>query len=632
MSSSGAPFPDDADPYTGFCDTLFGDSYDDTLRLPSQFNLDREAEEPHASAPAPAPAPAPATFPNTTNQPSITPHPVAETAEFQHGLHMDTDFNFEWFNSIDYQGLPALAQPAPQLFPASAQPVSQQLLTFPTPAEPPVQGTGHQYPSHNLSTSTVEHSDSAIPDIRVPGKKIDHNRRAKLDPSNDPAELYKKPGPFPNWGPIIKDTTGKKRHTFTYYQGGPELHPGIKLSKEELIQFFLSPPPGSGSQRKEFTIWIQNSPAQVNNRYQSSGGSKCRYNKCPAKNGTILKGFLRVAFDEIPKMTTGGTSDPFHYAGFMHLWCFEDVFDLGFLANYAYDLWKFRVKADNRSLPRETRNPMSITRDHEDLFNVFAVWQERQLARAERKKNHAELLGTPSRDLSLMDAVPARKKKDFLWYTLTDMHLQLEVKGRRETRDRRGGANIDLHRGNLPKFLSLKRAQNKRRREEAELDDDEEGDVADHSTRNAHAHGFSEGATYHPQPPQALLPLQLPQEQLHVLHSQQQSGSPRTRKRSRDMVGCIQQVLAGNQHITRSQAHEIVDLLGDQPQHVREQVLATVPEHAESVLHAAQEPPLLHHDQLEERVTRLAKRQRRDVSGYTEKREAGKDPRKLHSL
>ena len=50
-------------------------------------------------------------------------------------------------------------------------------------------------------------------------------------------------------------------------------------------------------------------------------------------------------------------------------------------------------------------------------------------------------------------------------------------------------------------------------------------------------------------------------------------------------------------------------------------------------LHRAPEyaGPLLYNDHLEERVGRLGKRQRRDVSEYTGRRESLRDPRKLHS-
>ncbi|KAK5663867.1 hypothetical protein OQA88_73 [Cercophora sp. LCS_1] len=474
------------------------------------------------------------------------------------------------------------------------------------------------------------------------GKKINHNRRHKHDPGNDPSAIYPQVPSQNPWGPL---ESGK--HKFEYFKGGPELYPWKRYTRDELVDFLIGQDCSFG---RKLTIWIQNTPAQVNQRYQAqASSSKCRYINCPASQGTILKGFLRVAFDEHADKTATGSVDPFHNAGYMHLYCFEEIFDLGFLIHCSQPAFGFTVAPDTRHFPHETRNPMSLTRDHEEMQQVYGYWKAEHTQRAYHKLMMAQQLGIPKR--SLLDAHKPRSSKDNLWYRLTDRHLNLEVKGRKATREKRSGADIDRHRGDLRMYLGLKQEQTKRKRE---VDDDgeEEGNSAPPRppppkrksvSFRVHVPPPPSGSVYHQQPHPHVPPSNVaclpdydwfdangnpqhqPQERLHQIHTQwAQQGIRRTRKRSRDAEQVIRDVIAISPRLTRQNAHEISDLLLDSPQDMCNRLLAVIPEHAGEVIKP------LYEDRLEERIANLPKRQRRDVSGFTEK--LGRDPRAAHSL
>jgi hypothetical protein len=303
-------------------------------------------------------------------------------------------------------------------------------------------------------------------------KKISNNRKLKDDPTNQAEQFYKKPDPIDPWGPQL---TEKSKPIFEYFKGSPELWPSRTYTRDQLLLFFIGTwrfPRRVG----KLTIWIQNTPAQSNERYTAGANSgKCRWVGCPARTKTILKGFLRVAFDENSKLTTKGIVDPFQNAGYMHLYCFEEIFDLGFLVHWSDIVWGFQVRPDVRVLPRENSNRMSLTRDHPELLEVYNSWKAEQAMRVFPKAVNMADTQPEGNSLEALNTVRRRSKKDYLWRRLTDAHLALEVSGRAATRDRRGGANIGEHRGDLRKFLALK-GEMKRLQDEEDVDGDGDGD------------------------------------------------------------------------------------------------------------------------------------------------------------
>ncbi|KAK0622830.1 hypothetical protein B0T14DRAFT_553144 [Immersiella caudata] len=305
-------------------------------------------------------------------------------------------------------------------------------------------------------------------------KKISNNRKLKDDPENQPERFYKAPTPTEPWGPV--PTEGAKP-IFEYFKKSPELWPHKTYTRDQLLLFFL------GTWRKpkregKLTIWIQNTPAQSNERYTAGANSgKCRWVGCPAKTNTILKGFLRVAFDEHPKLTTRGITNPFQMAGYMHLYCFEEIFDLGFLVHWADLIWGFQVRPDVRVLPKESSNRMSLVRDHSELLEVYLEWKMDQGRRVLPKAKTVEA-GQPKRHgLEALQPSRPRREADYLWRRLTEAHLQLEVRGRAATRDRRGGANIGEHKGDLRKFLALKGEMKRQLEDSGGEEDDDDGSV-----------------------------------------------------------------------------------------------------------------------------------------------------------
>ncbi|EEY16540.1 predicted protein [Verticillium alfalfae VaMs.102] len=106
-------------------------------------------------------------------------------------------------------------------------------------------------------------------------------------------------------------------------------------------------------------------------RCPDRGTRQCRFNDCPAPSRSILKGWWRVAFDEHPE-ATGSELDPFHCAGFMHLFCFEKCFDLVEMMN------AFDVRPDTRQFEREQKNFMALTRDHVEILADLGRWRVEQ--------------------------------------------------------------------------------------------------------------------------------------------------------------------------------------------------------------------------------------------------------------
>ncbi|RGP81111.1 hypothetical protein FLONG3_758 [Fusarium longipes] len=107
---------------------------------------------------------------------------------------------------------------------------------------------------------------------------------------------------------------------------------------------------------RRLKIWLQNAPSKCKGRLDPAD-TKCRYSECPAKFGTILHGWHRVALDEFHVLTSNGTKDPYKMAGVMHLWCLEQCYDPLELME------KGIMFPDERRLPYEDLNRMAITRD-----------------------------------------------------------------------------------------------------------------------------------------------------------------------------------------------------------------------------------------------------------------------------
>jgi hypothetical protein len=291
-----------------------------------------------------------------------------------------------------------------------------------------------------------------------PQVKIHHKRGRKGDANNDPSQIYAKPGPLEPWG---SDMNNPKERLFHYHRRTAELRSGIMLTKDQIVAFLL----GNGHPNRagrRLTLWIQNTAAQSNDRYANgSASSKCRYKDCPGRQNTILKGFYRVAFDEFSDQT-GITHDPMHNAFYMHLHCFENLFDLGFLIHHGARNLRFQIRADTREFAHESRNPASINRDHDRMVDTYNEWANGHRVRADAI--YRRLLTTTTAQEQWYtglnpppENIPAHQQR--LGYALTLKHLESEHKARAQARNKRGGVHIGVHQGDLAKLERLKKQQ-----------------------------------------------------------------------------------------------------------------------------------------------------------------------------
>ena len=276
-------------------------------------------------------------------------------------------------------------------------------------------------------------------------------------------EVYKPLGGKPSsWGPDLYPAL------FSYTEQG-EWEGSLRLTATD-TRWYITNARRVG--QRPLKIWIQHLPAQRNYRYPYDFSSKCRWDECPAKKGTILKGFYRVAFDECPH-TSGRITDPFHNAGYMHLHCFEKMFDV-------YELIHCGLAAlDNRVFPLEDRNPMAIMNGQPSMSKAFKDWFYVQDA-AYRQFREMKSRGEVERRF-----IPREQK---LWHVLTKAYVSMESMARMRMRNERQGNSLDKHGGDLDKYVAdteKRKALNKmaRKRVADELDDEGESVLGEDGPR-----------------------------------------------------------------------------------------------------------------------------------------------------
>ncbi|KAK3996088.1 hypothetical protein QBC44DRAFT_232824 [Cladorrhinum sp. PSN332] len=460
------------------------------------------------------------------------------------------------------------------------------------------------------------------------GKKLTHNRNQKYK-DNDPSKIYMKPAGVLPWGPMTRERIPQPM--FEYNNSSAELLPFKSYSKDELITFFTSCP----DQNRKLTLWIQNTPAQSNNRYAMGPSSgKCRYKGCPAPQKTILKGFFRVAFDEFSDQT-GTVRDPFHNAGYMHLHCFEELFDLSFLIHYGARYRKFNIRADWRHFPYECRNPMALDRDHQSMGNFFNEWVQAQRLRCDQLhqdnlQNHGN---KPRYDGFHPDGPTPHRRR--LGYKLTVSHLSLEFSGRAQARDARGGAHIGKHKGDLSLYMHLKKAEQtakKRKRGADDEDEDEDVEITAVVPRKRQRQGDSivvggPGPSRRP-PPLGLSVLNkgslsgfpstpafqtLPESPSQVPRT---PIGPRTRQFSRQLESSVLDFLNSRPHLTRRETLQIQTALEDAPAHVQDNVLSAVEPAVADLLGPRNSVGSGEQTAVEKRLGKLSTRQRREVEKF----------------
>ncbi|PMD24002.1 hypothetical protein NA56DRAFT_544837, partial [Hyaloscypha hepaticicola] len=283
----------------------------------------------------------------------------------------------------------------------------------------------------------------------VPLKKPG-NRRPDNIKNFNAAEFYHPLRSRPeSWGSINPETG---EQLFQYTENG-ELNPLHTFTVEQIIEYIGQHPlnyrpdpkkPGKmvrDSKNSGLKLWVQCVPADSGRRYPDKLSDKCRFANCPDPHRTIRKGDFRIAFDEQPH--AGRKTDPFHNAGYVHLYCMEKFLDFPQLCK------SYNVLPDTREF-REGKNRMAITRDHQSMAGIVKEF----------------IAITPPWSQFGNGQRPKEYYCHTLCSALTDEHLSTQPGRVQWTRDERGGNSIDVHKNNLDLWLSNSKIlkENKKRR------------------------------------------------------------------------------------------------------------------------------------------------------------------------
>ncbi|KAL6925175.1 hypothetical protein FSST1_002449 [Fusarium sambucinum] len=210
--------------------------------------------------------------------------------------------------------------------------------------------------------------------------------------------------PYPPFGEPLDWRTADDCH-ISYLSAG-QFDDELLFTAKELRDYLEQCP-------RELKIWLQNSPSKCKGRHIDAD-VKCRYSECPAKYGTILHGWHRVAFDEFPERTSTGIKDPYKMAGVMHLWCFEQCVDP------LEPIEKQILLPDDREFEHETSNRMAITRDDYKLVIEGAI---RPWIRERRRVGVTQ--------------APYARHEDTLAWALCNFHVKHQNGSRDRTRQKR---------------------------------------------------------------------------------------------------------------------------------------------------------------------------------------------------
>jgi hypothetical protein len=252
--------------------------------------------------------------------------------------------------------------------------------------------------------------------------------------------------PYPAFGLVLpwKTTNGRE---ISYLSAG-QWDEGILFTAKDLRDYLEQCP-------RKPKIWLQNSPSKCKGRIVAAD-VKCRYSECPAKFGTILHGWHRVAFDEFHELTSNGAKDPFKVAGVMHLWCLEQCFD-------PLDLMEKSIMfPDERKFPHEDSNRMAITRDDYKKVVEGAI---KPWYRGRKRVGATQ--------------VPYEKHEDTLSWTLCDFHIKHQNSARGRCRNMRNAdrpddekKTVEIIMGNLSEYVEREqraKARTKRRYAQSKL-------------------------------------------------------------------------------------------------------------------------------------------------------------------
>jgi hypothetical protein len=274
---------------------------------------------------------------------------------------------------------------------------------------------------------------SSSPDSH--NKKVGNSRSSNIK-HFDSAQYYQPLASIPpSWG----EGRCHGEALFQYNHAG-QLNPSSTFTPQQIIDFIVHHPLNTYHGKSSgLTIWIQVAPADSSKRSGDDKSDKCRFECCPDPQRTIRKGDFRIAFDE--QYSQRINTDPFHNAGYVHLYCIEKFIDFPSICQ------NYNVQPDTRRLA-EGKNKMAITRDHASMQELCLHFI--QTAQSWDK------FGNGIR--------PTEYYEHTLCYKLTKEHLAKQPKHLQEVRERRGGNSIDKHLNNLDKYLAGRKEQENQRK------------------------------------------------------------------------------------------------------------------------------------------------------------------------
>ncbi len=298
--------------------------------------------------------------------------------------------------------------------------------------QPPSAGTVTTSPP--LKRPAKNHHGVPLLNDKIPRK----THRKLANEEVEPERYYGPSPPKPaDWGP--RDEKG--RHLFTYTEKG-ELVAGLFLDPHQMRQYLLGPTldedfepprrlPGVKSSKRKFrqglTLWIGWPAAMANWRYPRGGEStKCRFQNCQYAN-TIAVGDPWVILDE-RRNVDGEMIDPFHNAGYVHLYCLEHHFDL-------IDLWHLiDIRPDCRVFKRESHPYFSLEHKLTGIDVELRTWWIATYEAWWHLKSHGRKR--------------IRDHETSLAQCLINFKLEHEPKALARNREKRKGIDMAKHRGN----------------------------------------------------------------------------------------------------------------------------------------------------------------------------------------
>ncbi|CAK7271257.1 hypothetical protein SEPCBS57363_004525 [Sporothrix epigloea] len=292
------------------------------------------------------------------------------------------------------------------------------------------------------------------PKVKLPpaGAKINHARDKKTDNRIGDYEWYDDFPTRANW------TARDDQYQFQIkYDRTGELDFSLRFNRKALEAYIR----GCAGHGIPLRLWIQNSATMHTDRFPNRVSPFCRARNCPVRKNTISRGMYQVCLDEYPVETSNGRYNPFYVAGYMHLFCLEEMISLAELMMFA------DVQADVREFPLEQRNPMSLNRDGvgRTLLGAYKDWKSVHF-------DHFVQNGRP---------IPRspRKSGDCLYKHLTLKKMDSQPTTRQKMRDQRNGIDISKHRGNLRKLMTYKADAKRKRKHRANSEDDLEDAESD---------------------------------------------------------------------------------------------------------------------------------------------------------